>query len=137
VKKFITAILAIIYIGTATGVSVHLHYCMGKLVSWGLVDHESKHCMVCGMLKSAGHGQGIAKKDCCKDEHKLIQTVKDQKATSSNDLVVKCPLVSLVAEGGPLPDISAISLAVANPLANAPPGSRQVRLFLLTRSFRV
>ncbi|MBK6990321.1 MAG: hypothetical protein IPH34_00115 [Chitinophagaceae bacterium] len=35
-KKFITAILAVLYISTSTGAMVHMHYCMGQLADWGL-----------------------------------------------------------------------------------------------------
>jgi hypothetical protein len=111
---------------------------MGKLVSWGLMDHESKYCMICGMLKSSGHGKGFAKKNCCKDELKMIRTAKDQKVTSSNALVLKSPSTDLSVVGGEsLPVILFSFVASTNHWANAPPGLGQVSLYLLNRNFRV
>jgi hypothetical protein len=129
--------LAFLYIGMSTGATLHFHYCMGKLVSWGLVDREGEHCAICGMLKSTGHGQGIAKKNCCKDEHKLIQSTKDQKVTSSDDLFLKHAPALPAAMDGSLPIVALSCTAVTNPCANAPPGWGQVPLFLLNRNFRV
>ncbi|MEO7766056.1 MAG: hypothetical protein ABIS01_01475, partial [Ferruginibacter sp.] len=51
-KKFIVAILALLYIITSTGAIVHLHYCMNQLADSGLVHHSSKKCPKCGMEKS-------------------------------------------------------------------------------------
>lgn len=51
---------------TSTGATIHMHYCMGKLVSWALWHtHKKKDgCDNCSMTK---------KKGCCEDKH---QTVK-------------------------------------------------------------
>ncbi len=43
-KKVLTTILAFVYLSTSMGATIHLHYCMGKLASWSLIDHESKNC---------------------------------------------------------------------------------------------
>ena len=50
-KKFITAILAVLYLGTSSGATIHMHYCMGKLADWGLGHQNSKTCGNCGMEK--------------------------------------------------------------------------------------
>ncbi len=59
-KKVLTTILAFVYLSTSMGATIHLHYCMGKLASWGLIDHESKNCTKCGMVKktSGSHRHG-------------------------------------------------------------------------------
>src|SRR5664279_5304158 len=83
-KKVLTTILAFVYLSTSMGATIHLHYCMGKLASWGLINHESKHCAQCGMVKQKSSPQGMtAKMDCCRDEHKQIKTDKDQKIVPS------------------------------------------------------
>ena len=46
-KKFITAILAVLYLGTSSGATIHMHYCMGKLADWGLGHKNSKTCGQC------------------------------------------------------------------------------------------
>ena len=33
-KKAIVSILAVLYLCSSAGATVHLHYCMGKLVNW-------------------------------------------------------------------------------------------------------
>lgn len=68
-KKFIVTFLAIFYIGASSGATVHVHYCMGKLIDWGLSDSEANDCSNCGMEKSKSE-------DCCKDEHHKL-TLKD------------------------------------------------------------
>ena len=79
-KKFIVSILAVLYITTSTGAVVHLHYCMDKLIGWGLWDNKKMggKCGTCGMNKTG------KKKDCCKDENKLVKIEKDQKTTDVN-----------------------------------------------------
>ena len=69
-KKFVTAILAVLYLGTSTGATVHMHYCMGKLADWGLGHNKSKTCGNCGMEKSEEKDNG-----CCKDEHKFVNSL--------------------------------------------------------------
>ena len=66
-KKFLTTILALVYLATSTGATIHLHYCMGRLFSWSLVDKDSKTCGQCGMPKSGKDAHCLSFKDgCCK-----------------------------------------------------------------------
>jgi hypothetical protein len=67
-KRFLVTILSILYMASATGAVVHVHYCMGKLIGASFVTHEEAHkCGRCGMEKSA-KGNG-----CCKDDYKIIK----------------------------------------------------------------
>lgn len=75
-KKFIVAILAFLYLGTSTGATVNLHYCMGKLADWSLGHDDSKTCGTCGMKKVHHKKMG-----CCKDEKKFLKIDSDQKFT--------------------------------------------------------
>jgi len=83
-KKVLATILAIIYLSTSMGATIHLHYCMGKLVAWGLLDHSAKNCTSCGMQNMPAEGSKVCKKDCCRDEHRQIKTDKDQKLDQSS-----------------------------------------------------
>src|SRR6266516_5502726 len=77
-KKFLVFILSLVYLTGSTGATVHMHYCMGKLIGWSL-QHDSKkkdQCRKCGMKNSTN------KKGCCKDEQKHIQIEKDQKGSA-------------------------------------------------------
>ena len=66
--RLITAILASIYMLMSTGFTVHMHYCMGELVSTKLTAEKDDHaCNKCGMKKSP------MKNNCCKDEHKIVK----------------------------------------------------------------
>jgi|SRR5450432_2901486 hypothetical protein len=137
-KKVLATILAFVYLSTSMGATIHLHYCMGKLASWGLIDHESKNCAQCGMVKKTSSSNCMAAKmDCCRDEHKQIKTDKDQKLFPSeffkyNNLTQALTLHELV-----MPGIKAFSPAIAYPNTNAPPLLDKLPLFVLYRNFRL
>jgi hypothetical protein len=76
-KKLFLSILAVIYLTVASGMSVHLHYCMGKLVSWSLNQHQNK-CTYCSKEKE--HSSNVVCRSCCKDEQKLVKLNTDYKA---------------------------------------------------------
>src|SRR5512138_104862 len=78
-KKIIVAILAVLYLSTSIGATVHLHYCMGRLVDWGLWHTNSSRCSTCGMEKKHGSNDN----GCCRDEHKQLKVEKDQKLSES------------------------------------------------------
>jgi hypothetical protein len=73
-KRFIAAILAILYIGASSGATIQIHYCMGKLVKL-TVAHEqyNSKCSHCGMDKNSND------LNCCKQEQKHLDAVQDHK----------------------------------------------------------
>jgi len=75
--RFLVTILAALYLTASTGVTVHMHYCMGSLVGLGLTPQDSDHCSECGMKK------GESEHGCCSDEEKQIKIEEDQKRTSA------------------------------------------------------
>lgn len=124
-KKFVTAILAILYIGTSSGATVHMHYCMGKLADWGLSHSKSKTCSKCGMEKTENSDNG-----CCKDEHKFFKDDSAQKITENNlslfqSLSVALPLSYIV-----LPVLDFSSVTEENPLSHAPPRTNSVAVYI-------
>ena len=137
-KKLLTTILAFIYLSTSMGATVHLHYCMGKLASWGLIDHESKHCAKCGMLKKTTTAHGIdAGMNCCKDEHKQIKSNQDQKSSPAEFFkyisLYPFPVIREAAA-----DITPVlSVAIAYPNTHAPPLAGKLPRFILFRNFRI
>ena len=137
-KKILATILAFVYLSTSMGATVHLHYCMGKLASWGLIDHESKNCAKCGMLKKTSSADGIsASMNCCKDEHKQIKTDKDQKLSTSESFQFNV-LSQFIAQNEPAPQgFHTFSVAIAYPNINAPPLSGKLPLFIIYRNFRL
>jgi hypothetical protein len=63
----------------AMGATVHMHYCMGKLVGASLIEQDEDMCGKCGMSTKD------KKKSCCKDEHKTIKTADHQVAKAHFD----------------------------------------------------
>lgn len=72
-KKCLVTILALIYLSTSSGMILHMHYCMGKMVNWGLTQSHSKKCPRCGMERTAQEESG-----CCRDESRFVKNNTDQ-----------------------------------------------------------
>jgi hypothetical protein len=137
-KKVLATILAFVYLSTSMGATIHLHYCMGKLASWGLIDHEGKNCAECGMVKKATSSSCVVEKmDCCKDEHKQIKTDTDQKLFPSEVFKYNLLVQAITVQELVMPGIEVFSPAVAHPNNNAPPIAGSLPLFVLYRNFRL
>lgn len=76
-KKYLVAILAIVYLAASSEATINFHYCMDKLISLDLSHKKEGRCGSCGMEK-AGH------KGCCHDEQMQVKIEKDQKASESS-----------------------------------------------------
>ena len=131
-KKFIAVILAILYLGTSTGATVHMHFCMGKLADWGLWNSDSKTCGKCGMDKTDDGDNG-----CCKDKQMFIKNANDQKVAESFVLKLVQPTIELPAEYFFPLLISLPSITEKFPISNAPPRGNGIAVFLLNRSFLI
>jgi hypothetical protein len=131
VKKFFVTILAVFYLGVSSGTSLQFHFCMGKLVEWGLHTEKSEKCGKCGMKKAAA-------KKCCKTSQTELKAEKSHKV-SSNDtsLQVFAPLLS--ESVNPFSNQRVVSeLTVLNlPFSNAPPGLSSTPVFILNCNFRI
>jgi hypothetical protein len=137
-KKFVTTILAFIYLSTSMGATVHLHYCMGKLFSWSLIDRESKGCSQCKMPKGDMNGHSMAfKDDCCKEKYTHVQLDKDQKTTEAAYTLVQFPYAVLPGRFAMLPDVYVASYIAGHPTTNAPPEPDKVPLFIRNCHFRI
>ncbi len=138
-KKVLTIILAFVYLSTSMGATIHLHYCMGKLASWGLIDHENKYCADCGMVKktSSSRQRMSAKMDCCKDEHKQIKTDTDQKLFPSEFFKYSTLSQAITLHELVMPGKDIFSPAITYPNTNAPPLAGDLPLFVLYRNFRL
>jgi hypothetical protein len=137
-KKGLVTILAFVYLSSSIGATIHLHYCMGKLISWGLINHESEKCAFCGMQKNGRIGHGMmAKKGCCKDEHKQIKTDKDQKPAKSEFQFSKLCYQASPENYTILSSSHLFPVTVEYPTANAPPGISKSPVFLLNGNFRI
>ena len=129
-KKLLITITALVYFAVSSGATVNLHYCMGKLMSWDLLDKSQGKCDSCGMEKT-GH------KGCCHDEHKQLKVEKDQKVSESafQFLFISAAVIAPVHMG--LPVVYFSNLVTNNPTAHAPPHLGGVPIFVLNRNFRI
>jgi hypothetical protein len=91
-KRFITILLAFLYITLTSGFTVNAHYCMGKLAS---VNFKSQADDVCNMCSKSGK-----KGKCCKDEYKYCkvdvsshQVAKVQQSSEPSVKVLSLPVI--------------------------------------------
>ena len=131
-KKFITAILAVLFISTSMGMTVHMHYCMDKLVETNLwhTEKQDDACSECGMKMGSKTG-------CCKDEHKVIKTDNYQKTD-----VTKIPtLQSFTLALPPLPLVLETEMFASRvkqlPYSNAPPYRSSVPIYIRNCVYRI
>ncbi|MEI2823759.1 MAG: hypothetical protein V9F02_10075 [Chitinophagaceae bacterium] len=124
-KRFAAAILAVLYISTSTGATVHMHYCMGKLADWDFRQKESKTCGDCGMKTSDAKEKG-----CCKDEHKFIKSDTDQKAADMGLQLLQLLATDLPTGFIESPSFNFTSISEEYPISNAPPRSNGVAVYI-------
>ena len=129
-KKTLVTILALVYLTVSSGATIHLHYCMGKLMSWGLSDKKDGKCGACGMQK-AGH------KGCCHDEQKLVKSEKDQIAHQFAFQFLNISTDAIAFNYMQLPLLYPHSTVLENPTAHAPPRLGAVPIFVINCSFRI
>ena len=129
-KLFVT-ILSFVYLTSTVGATVHLHYCMDKLVDIGFSHNKDKKCGECGMDKSHKGNKG-----CCKDEHKQFKLDTDHKGVSAYQLMVFAPVLS----PAPLFELLHINLPTVteqNPLNHAPPRHGDIAVHIRNCVFRI
>jgi len=124
-KKFLVSILAIVYLIVSSGATVHLHYCMGKLVSMGVLPNKNDKCGKCGKEKIDGKNNG-----CCKDEYKQLKIEKDQKATELALQTMQSVAVEIPVAFFEIPFDNFSSLTEKNPYGHAPPQSAAVAVYI-------
>jgi hypothetical protein len=131
-KRILVSILAIVYLAATAGATVHMHYCMGDLAGWSLINSKNNQCVYCGMEKKA-----TANKGCCKDEHHQVQLKQDQNAASINIMVA--PAMTILPSPVYLPSAPAdlCSITEEIPQTNSPPRTSSIPVYLVNRSFRI
>jgi len=125
-KKFFAVILTIIYLSSSVGATVHLHYCMDRLVSWSLND-EGNTCKNCGMEKDGG---------CCKDEQKFFKNNLDQSVIGEIQLLQAPTIDNLVSSIGIAENLS-YSLINGYLSGHAPPIHSGVEILIRNSVFRI
>jgi len=137
-KKVFATILAVIYLSTSMGATVHFHYCMGKLFSWDLAGQDKKNCGQCGMLKNSPGSHCMAVKGgCCKDTQTFLKLDKDQKAAESAYKFFTLSFDAVAGNFVNLPDSYVASFIVDYPTTHAPPDPHKVPVFIRNCNFRL
>lgn len=132
-------IVALVYLTSSVGATVHLHYCMDRLVALDLSEKNNKNrdCSYCGMAPTSGNQHcGMQSAGCCKDELKQVKLEGDQKVAESSFLLL-CThdeITPLVADFS-VRRIAA--LAEKYLVTNAHPRSGNISLFILNCIFRI
>ena len=127
-KKIIVSILAVFYLCSSVGATIHLHYCMGKLINWSLLNADGDKCGKCGMKKDGG---------CCKDENKFLKNNFDQKTTES-----AVNLLLLITSSAPVVFVNlaenySFSLIEKYPICHAPPLITAGEIYIRNCVFRI
>lgn len=130
-KKFVAVILALIYLTASTGATVHMHYCMDKLVDWGLGHNDSDTCSNCGMKTED------SKKGCCKDEHKQVKLQNDQKVADISINLMQLPVLVVPVPFSSYTFELPASIAQAFPVSHAPPVYSDQAVYLRNCVFRI
>lgn len=131
-RKSLALIVAIVYLSTTTGATIHMHYCMGKLADWGLGHNRSKTCGNCGMEKSEEKDNG-----CCKDEQKFVKNDNDQKTAEALVITFASQVIDLPIEYFSVLDIPVSSVTEKYPVSHAPPRSNGVAVYIRNCSFLI
>lgn len=131
-KKVFITILAVLYLFTSLGATIHLHYCMGKLADWGLGHDNSKICGICGMEKKDSKDNG-----CCKDEQKFLKNSSDQKITESSFQINQILGLALAADYIEISFTPITSITEENPDSHAPPRTQAVPVYIRNCVFRI
>lgn len=132
-KRFLVTILSVLYMASAMGATVHLHYCMGEYMGASLIHEEEHHCAKCGMTKTSDDN------GCCKDEHKTFKTSEHQSAKAAFDQIVPAAIpqlpVSYYCYSQRLAFVPVSKVALT---AHAPPSLWRVNpIYLTVRNFRI
>ena len=129
-KKLVLTILAIFYLGVSSEATVHIHYCMGKLIDWSIFPDEAGNCSNCGMEKGNS-------KDCCKDQQHTLAVKDSTKAFkivyNFNTLAINIPLTTFIE----LEEVFVNFKKENKIVSNSPPRTQATPAFIRNCTFRI
>ena len=129
-KKYLVFIFTLFYFTAASGTTMEFHYCMGKLVDWGMAEaSESESCGNCNMSAEDS-------KDCCKKDKHDVKIEKAQKAQFNYEFKQFHALVTQPSRFDAGVNILQRT-AVSDNFSHAPPRTEKTPVFLLLRTFRI
>ena len=127
-KRILVSILAVFYLASSVGATVHLHYCMDEFIAWSLLKSDGDKCDKCGMAEKGG---------CCKDENKFVKNTTDQKVADSAIQLMKIAAVARPAAFNYAPENYFTSLIQEYSRSNAAPQNNDVGIYILNSVFRL
>lgn len=132
-KRILVTILSILYIASATGATVHLHYCMGEFTGASLVHNDEHKCGKCGMVKKDRD------KGCCKDEHKTFKSAEHHAAKLAFDIAsFPDAIIPALLTQHYCCLLPHSPLKLKGAFANAPPGvSSRCPIYIYVCNFRI
>lgn len=131
-KKFLVTIVAFLYLASTTGATVHLHFCMGKLVERSFVHTEEDACSKCGMDKS-----GQSKNGCCKDEQAQVKIENDHFKSTTSFKALQLAEVILPHSFTGFTPVSFSSITEEHPVSKAPPRTGEIAIYKRICVFRI
>ncbi|NLR77934.1 HYC_CC_PP family protein [Chitinophaga eiseniae] len=130
-KKVFTLLLAILYLGSSTGATFHLHYCMDKLVTVQLW-HQDSPCSKCGPSPEKS-----CTKPCCKDKYKTVKLDKDHKVSENTAQPQYLAAGAVPVVAFEFAQAYVTPLVIAFPITHAPPYNDKVPSHILHCTFRI
>ena len=128
-KRFFIAILSLLYICTSTGATVHMHYCMGKLIGLELDYSAKSGCSNCGMSTKAQEG-------CCDNKQIQVKVDKEQQVTYNNISLFN-PQIAIAPEYPIIDGLLHNSAIIAHPSIHGPPLITHIPVYLFNCNFRI
>ncbi len=133
-KRLLVSIIAVLYFAVSSGFTIHVHYCMGQIVSASVVPEASDehHCTHCGMKKTKG-GNG-----CCKEEQKIVKSTAEGALLKSIPLIAPLVFTLPAAQHYILLEYPAKTGNILTSFTpHAPPGPPSCPVYLSIRNLRI
>jgi len=131
IRKLFITFLAVLYLGTSSGATLHYKYCMGRLVKITLSHEQTKKCHSCGM-----NYKGKAAKKCCTDKHQQLKSEKSSSLTYSQIGLGTSPALLVIPLFGLVP-YNYLPLKISHPVGQSPPLVTTLPVFLRNCTFRI
>ena len=138
-KRFLVTILMLVYLSSSVGDTVYRHYCLDRLVAWGVGQEKDGQntCPYCNMAQTGNNGHCNKQvKGCCHDEYQQVKIEKDQKTVDEGFKLAKPDLPTVTHSPFTFSIVFVYSPALAYPTTHAPPTGK-ITLFIRNCVFRI
>lgn len=132
-RRFLTILFALYYVGLSIGFTLHTHHCMGKLAGVGLLADKHEKCTRCGMKMASANAHS-----CCNDGQKHVIFANDRCLKQVSNKVAYNPFLFES-------NYSEIVICTSDDhqpyrqscLVKRPPPDENTPLFVRNRTFRI